>query len=157
MVYIFRGLAQRHVDAKEITHHFQDMKLFKIYEQYIGIVRNCGENRTFTVDPLRMARRMNCGLVSNRIEQTVSHHENHVCGGWDRGLFKKSFRKAHAGDNPLQGRRAGARNNGMNRSSLDRKCAKVYTTVLGNVERYFDFVRTQTGRIGYTRAARKSH
>ena len=46
------GLAQRHVEAKEITHHCQNIKLYNMYEEYIGLVRGCGENRAFYRRPL---------------------------------------------------------------------------------------------------------
>ncbi|XP_061187163.1 uncharacterized protein LOC133195333 [Saccostrea echinata] len=41
------GLAQRHVQAKEIVHHFQNMKLYNMHQKYIEIITKCGESRAF--------------------------------------------------------------------------------------------------------------
>ncbi|XP_061179442.1 uncharacterized protein LOC133188069 [Saccostrea echinata] len=41
------GLAQRHVQAKEMVHHFQNMMLYNMYQKYIEIITKCGESRAF--------------------------------------------------------------------------------------------------------------
>lgn len=46
------GLAQRHVEAKEIVHYFQNLKLYNMYKDYIEICRNCGESPAFYRRPL---------------------------------------------------------------------------------------------------------
>lgn len=48
-----RGLAQRHVKAKEIVHHLQNLKLYNMYKDNIEICRNYGENPAFYRRPLK--------------------------------------------------------------------------------------------------------
>lgn len=40
------------VVAKEIVHHFQNLKLYNMYKDYIEISPNCGESQAFYRRPL---------------------------------------------------------------------------------------------------------
>lgn len=60
------GLAQRHVETKEIVHQFQNLKLYNMYKDYIEICRNLVKAQRFTADLWKIVRTMNCGLASSR-------------------------------------------------------------------------------------------